>query len=237
MPISIKDGIVDETWKFSYDGEEVTLYVEKPRLPHSLRIVNRTGFKTRHPWEIFFRILNEFVWFYEIEVPNVSGGHGDYTANADFLPDDDNYAIQLSKFNQKVFDENQHLALGFYREGVSSGSTYYAFLCYAKILEIPFKDGRKKGAWIDKEVQNLKNPLAVSMRDRRIQMLGGTPLGLWLKEEGRDALSHANIKSGQVVRDPNSYQDWEDIKWGNTVMHELAEKVIIEELGVARKDN
>lgn len=237
MPISIKDGIVDETWKFPYDGEEVTLYVNKPRVPHSLHIANRTGFKNRHPWEIFFRILNEFVWFYGIEVANVSGGHGDYSASADFLPDDDSYAIRLSNFKQQVFKEDQHLALGFYREGVSSGSAYYAFLCYAKILEIPFKDGKRKGVWIDQELQKLKSPLAISMRDRRIHMLGGKPLGMWLKEEGRDALSHANIQKGKVVRDPNSYQDWDDIKWGNTVMRELAEKVIIEELGVASKSN
>lgn len=77
----------------------------------------------------------------------------------------------------------------------------------------------------------------MSMRGRRIRMLGGKPLSMWLKEEGRGALSHANVQSGKVVRDPNSYQDWEDVKWGNTVMHELAEKAIIEELGVERKGN
>ncbi len=237
MPISIRDGIVDETWGFSYDGEEVTLRVEKPRLPHSLRIVNKAGFKNRHPWEVFFRVLNEFVWFYGIEVANIGGGHGNYSANAEFLPSDDSYAIRLEGFRQRVLDDNQHLALGFYREGISSGSTYYAFLCYAKILEIPFKDGKTKGDWIDQAVPKLRTSLAKSMRDRRIHMLGEKPLGRWLKEEGRDALSHANIQSGRVVRDPNSFKDWDDIKWGNTVMHELAEKVIIEELGVQGKGN
>lgn len=85
------------------------------------------------------------MWFYEIEVSDIAGGHSDYSANADFLPNDNSYAIRLAKFKQRVFNENQHLALGFYREGVSSGSAYYAFLCYAKLLEIPFKDGREKG--------------------------------------------------------------------------------------------
>lgn len=237
MPISIKNGIVDETWHLPYDGEEVTLHVKKPRLPHSLHVSNRTGFKKRHPWEIFFRVLNELVWFYDIEVTNVGGGHGDFAENAEFLPNDDSYAIRLVDFKQQVFDDDQHLALGFYREGVSSGSPYYAFLCYAKILEIPFANGRQKGTWVDQEVQNLKSPLALLMRDRRVHILGGKPLGTWLKEDGRDALSHANVQSGKVVKDPNSYQDWDDIKWGNTVMHELAKKVIIEKLGVATSGN
>jgi len=237
MSISIRGGIVDETWSFRYDGEELTLHVQTPGSPHSLRTVNRSGFANRHPWEIFFRVLNELVWFYRIEVRDIAGGHSDYSANADFQTNDDSYAIRLADFKQKVFNEDQHLALGLYREGISSGSTYYAFLCYARILEIPFKNGKCKGDWIEREIPNLKGSLATSMRDRRIHMLCGKPLAKWLQDDGRHGLSHANIQSGQVVRDPNSYQDWEDIKWGNTVMQELAEKAITDELGVETRGN
>lgn len=235
MSISVQGGIVDETWTFRYDGEEVTLHVQKPHSRHSLRTVNRSGFANRHPWEIFFRVLNELVWFYRIEVRDIAGGHGDYAANADFRPNDDAYAIELANFKQKIFKDDQHLALGLYREGASSGSTYYAFLCYARILEIPFNNGKQKGAWIEREILNLQGALATSMRDRRMHMLGGKSLAKWLQEDGRHGLSHANIQSGQVVRDPNSYQDWEDIKWGNTVMQELAEKAITDELGVEKR--
>lgn len=236
MPISIENGIVDENWEFRYDHEDVTLEVKRQRLPHCLHIQNRSGFKTRHPWEIFFRVLNEFVWFYDIKVNDINGGHGQFSANADFLPSDDGYAIRLDTFKQQVIREDQHLALGLYREAVSSGSTYYEFLCYARILEIPFKVGRAKGAWIDQEIQNLKSDLAVLMRDRRVHMLGEKSLGMWLTENGRHALSHANIQSRQLVRDPNNFQDWDDIKWGNTVMSELAEKAIVDQLGVPKKN-
>lgn len=237
MPISIQNGIVDERWMLNYDGEEVELEVKKPNFPHSLFTKNRKGFKNRHPWEIFFRILNELVWFYDITVQDLNGGHGDYCANINFLPNDDSYAIQLIDFKQQVFEKDQHLALGFFREGVSSGSTYYAFMCYSKILEIPFKDGRSKGAWIEKEIPSLKGELAVSFRDRRVHMLGGKTLGMWLKEDGRNALSHANIQGGSTVRDPNSYQDWDEIKWGNTVMQELAEKAMIDCLKIPKKES
>jgi hypothetical protein len=235
MPISIENGIVKESWTLSYDGEEANLEAGKPRQPHTLFTSNRKGFRDRHPWEIFFRILNELVWFYNIRVQDINGGHGSYCANLNFLPHDDSYAIQLAGFEQSVFDTKQHLALGFFREAVSSGSAYYAFMCYAKILEIPFKDGNSKGDWIEQEIPNLKGELATSVRDRRAHILGGETLGMWLKKEGRDALSHANIQNGKTVRDPNSYYDWDEIKWGNTVMCELAKKVIIEKLGVTTK--
>jgi hypothetical protein len=108
-------------------------------------------------------------------------------------------------------------------------------MCYSKILEIPFKDGKAKGAWIEKEIPNLKGELAVLVRDRRVHMLRGKTLGMWLKEDGRNALSHANIRGGSTVRDPNSYKDWDEIKWGNTVMQELAEKAMIDCLKIPKK--
>jgi hypothetical protein len=236
MPISIQNGIVDERWTLNYDGEKVELEVKKPHSPHSLFTTNRKGFKNRHPWELFFRILNEFVWFYDITVQDLNGGYGHYSANINFFPDDDSYAIQLIDFQQQIFEKDQHLALGFFREGVSSGSAYYEFMCYSKILEIPFKDGNSKGAWIEKEIPTLRSELAVSFRDRRVHLLGGKTLGMWLREDGRNALSHANIQGGRTVRDPNSYQDWDEIKWGNAVMQELAEKAMIDCLKIPNKE-
>ncbi|MDD5681105.1 MAG: hypothetical protein PHI59_07670 [Candidatus Omnitrophica bacterium] len=235
MPISIKHGIVNENWTFTYDEEQVKLEIKKPRLPHTLFIQNKIGFKKRHPWEIFFRVLNEFVWFYDITVKDINGGHGDYCANINFLPNIDNYAIKLDNFKQEIFEKDQHLALGFYREGVSSGSAYYAFLCYSKILEIPFKNGKSKGTWIEQEISSLQGDLAVSVRDRKVHMLGGKTLGTWLRENGRNALAHADIQSGRTVRDPNNYQDWDEIKWGNAVMHELAEKAMVDCLKIKNK--
>jgi hypothetical protein len=86
----------------------VKLEVKKPKFPHTLFVRNRRGFKNTHPWEIFFRILNELVWFYDITVQDLNGGHGDYSANISFLPNDDSYAIQLINFKQQIFEKDQH---------------------------------------------------------------------------------------------------------------------------------
>lgn len=231
MPISITNGIVDEQWILQYDSKEVILEVKRPGCPHGLSISNIHGISTIDAWSVFFKILNELVWFYGIKVHDLNGGSGTCCANVNFMPSDDSYAISLDNFNQQVFDKNQHLALGFFREAVSNNNTYYEFICYAKILEIPFKDGNSKGQWIDGEIPNLENELAKTFRDRKVHLLNGKTLGEWLRDDGRNALSHANINSNQTVRDPNSYTDWDEIKWGNTVMRELAKRAI-KKLGV-----
>ena len=232
MPISIKSGVTDEKWVIAYDDREVQVEASKRRLFHTIFTRDLKGFGHHHPFDVFFRILNELVWFSDIRVDDLNGGHGEYCANLNFRASDDSYLIQLDRFRQQVTTEEQHLALGFFREGISSGSAFYQFICYAKILEIPFKNGTVKGEWIDQAIVGLRDDLAVTVRDRKIEMLGGKSLGAWLQKDGRHALSHAKIRAGEAVRDPNSFKDWDEIKWGNTVMRELTEKILVEELHI-----
>ncbi|MEX2578311.1 MAG: methylamine utilization protein MauJ [Verrucomicrobiales bacterium] len=232
MPISIDSGVIDETWIIAYDGREVQVEASKRRFYHTLVTRDRTGFGGNHPFDVFFRVLNELVWFAGIQVDDLNGSHGEYCANLNFRASDDSYLIKLEGFRQQVTTEEQHLALGFFREGLSSGSAFYQFICYSKILEIPFKAGKTKGAWIEQAISGLSGELAVTARDCKIAMLGGKSLGIWLQKDGRNALSHANVRAGKAVRDPNCFKDWDEIKWGNTVMRELAEKTIVEKLHI-----
>jgi len=78
----------------------------------------------------------------------------------------------------------------------------------------------------------LTDGLAKNLRDRRIKELSNKPLADWLYKDGRQALSHATI--GQFIRDPNNYDDWDQIKWANTVMEELAKQCIIDKLKVPK---
>lgn len=232
MPISIDNGITDETWVIIYDNREIQVEANKRRFFHTLFAREKNGFVGNHPFDVFFRILNEFVWFSDIRVNDLNGGHGEYCANLNFMVSDDSYLVRLGQFDQQVTTEEQHLALGFFREGISSGSAFYEFICYAKILEMPFKNGKEKSNWIDKAINDLRDDLALTVRDRKIAMLDGKSLEKWLREDGRNALALAKLRGGKTVRDPNSFKDWDEIKWGNTVMRELAEKVIVEELQI-----
>lgn len=232
MPISIDNGVINKVWDIEYDGRRLQVEASEQRFHHSLIAKDKTGFRRRHPFDLFFRVLNELVWFNDLRVTNLNGGHGEYCANLNFLAGDDAYMLPLCEFKQQVELKNQHLALGFFREGHSSGSAFYEFICYAKILEIPFKNGKDKGAWIDRAISDLRDEMALTVRDRKVVMLGDKSLGLWLKQDGRDALSHAKILGGATVRDPNCYRDWDEIKWGNIVMRELAEKIMVEDLQI-----
>lgn len=232
MPISINNGVTEENWIITYDNLEVQVEASKRRFLHTLSSKNTKGFIERHPFNVFFRVLNEFVWFYDVKVGELNGGHGQYCANLNFRASADSYLIKLERFHQQVTSKEQHLALGFFREGLSSGSAFYQFICYAKILEIPFVDGKSKGEWIDRAISCLRDESAVTVRDRKLEMLGGKSLGKWLHKDGRDPLSHAKIRAGETVRDPNSFKDLDEIIWGNVVMRELAEKILVEELHI-----
>lgn len=193
MPISIYSGIVDESWLIAYDNREVRVEASKQRFFHALFASDRNGFGRIQPFDIFFRVLNELVWFLDIKVDDLNGGHGEYAANLNFRASDDSYLIKLGEFRQQVTTEEQHLALGFFREALSGGSTFYQFICYAKILEIPFKDGKAKGGWVDQAISGLQDDLV----DCKIDILGGKSLGKWLHEDCRHALAHAKVKSGR----------------------------------------
>lgn len=236
MPITTDKGVIDESWSIRYDDEEVIVQAGKRRLHHTLLLKSRNGFERHHPFEVFFRVLNELVWFLDVKLEDINGGHGRFSANLNFQANDDSYMTSLSRFQQQVHSSEQHLALGFFREGHCSSSAFYQFLCFAKILEIPFRDGKDKGIWIDQAICELRDELALTVKDRDVVMLKGKTLGMWLKQDGRDALSHANIIGGATVRDPNSYRDWDEIKWANTVMRELAERVMMDKIGIPPGD-
>ena len=109
-------------------------------------------------------------------------------------------------------------------------------MCFAKILEIPFKkmDETGKGGWIDATIPKLKNSMAVLYRDKKLKILGNQKLGDWLHQEMRHAIAHAGVSmlKQQVIRNPNDYEDWQETVWANTVMMELATTLIIQQLKI-----
>ena len=64
--------------------------------------------------------------------------------------------------------------------------------------------------------------------------LGDRSIADWLHKDGRHAIAHARL--GEIIRDPNNYNDWDEIKWANEIMQELAEMLIIQKLEVQARD-
>jgi hypothetical protein len=50
----------------------VQVEASKRRFFHVLVTRDREGFGSNHPYDVFFRVLNEFVWFSDIEVDDLN---------------------------------------------------------------------------------------------------------------------------------------------------------------------
>ncbi len=219
---------IGHTFNIKYDNFNLEVRVAKMRKEHNVKCSYRSVKDYKKAFQSIFRFFNELVWFYGMHISDINGGHSQ--GSHVFLNYSANNERYLLSFAQKVHDEKQHLAIGFYREALCNESPYYRFLCFDKILQVPFQDGKLKGEWLQAQLSFLDDELAKNFRDRRIKELSDKTLADWLYEDCRHALAHARL--GQFIRDPNNYDDWDQIKWANTVMEELAKKCIINKLGV-----
>ncbi len=229
--MSIFDEIfIGQTFNIEYDKLNLEIKVEKMEKEHNIKCSFCSKGNYKKAYGSIFRFFNELVWFYDMHISAINGGHSQNSHI--FLSYSANSEHYLFSFTQKVQDEKQHLALGFFREAFCNESPYYRFLCFDKILQVPFSKGSFKGQWLEAQLPFLTDDLAKNLRDRKIKELSNKTLADWLYKDGRQALAHATL--GQFIRDPNNYDDWDQIKWANTVMEDLAKKCIIDKLGVPK---
>jgi len=233
MKNKMYEALMAETFNMKYDKFDLEIKVRKIQTEHVVKCNFRSKGNYKEAFNSIFRFFNELVWFYNIKVRDINGGHSHGShVQLNYSVNDGCYLLY---FTQKVFDERQHLALAFFREALCNESPYYRFLCFDKILQIPFKQkqAKLKAQWIESQLLQLKDESAINFRDiqfKRIKNLENKSLASWLYKDGRQALAHAY--SDEFVRDPSSYDDWDEVKWANTVMQDLAKKCIIDKLRV-----
>jgi hypothetical protein len=100
---------------------------------------------------------------------------------------------------KKQLTDDQWLALALFREAVNSGSKFYAFLCYYKILDIPFKNNNKdRTDWINRVAPSLTRE-----KDRLADILKTTSdLEEYLRKERVNAIKHVLYKPVLNPDDP-----------------------------------
>lgn len=225
-----KSIFMNKPWIFEYDGFNLEINVRKREAEHTVKCSYRTKGNYKEAYASIFHLFNELVWFYGLRVYNVNGGHSHGShVSLNYAVNGDRYLIS---FKQRVYEKLQHLALAFFREAKCNESPYYRFMCFAKILEIPFTENQHKAKkeWVEVHLNKLKSKTASTFRDRKMGVLGNKSLADWLYKYGRHAIAHA--RHGGIIRDPNNYDDWDEIKWANEIMQELAEDLIVQELKV-----
>lgn len=114
-------------------------------------------------------------------------------------------------------------ALAFFREGVSTDNNFYAFLSYYKVISFIHRDGKQRGAWIEKTLPTLTNADA----QRRIQELKADDINPseYLRDDGRHAIAHAEK---DVFVNPDKLVDHERIYRDLPIVRALALQAIEE---------
>jgi hypothetical protein len=128
-----------------------------------------------------------------------------------------------------IKDDNTRKALAFWREGLRLEHIHEGFslLSFYKVIESQFKQGKKKGKWINEAILTLTG----KAKDRVKELQGeNIEPGLHVFKSCRCAVAHASLDD-QIV-DPDIPEDRVRIQKDLVVVHALAEKFIREELGV-----
>jgi hypothetical protein len=86
----------------------------------------------------------------------------------------------------KQITDDQWLALAFFREAINSGSKFYAFLCYHKVLDLVFPKQKDRKDWL-----NNTAPTLTREKGRLSEILkNNADFEEYLREERLNAIKH-----------------------------------------------
>ena len=81
-------------------------------------------------------------------------------------------------------------ALAFFREGLSSGNPFYAFLNFFKVISLFYTNGKDRERWMKDALPRMDYPRAKE-RYAELQASGMIDVGSYLYLQGRNAIAHA----------------------------------------------
>lgn len=223
----------DERIVLPYDQRQLEVIKGNPNDSHRVKAAYDTAQDYKAVFKTISHFLSELAWKLQIELRTEDCIHGTGSpdcSSQNYFTRSDRYF--LHNFKQEVFANDQHLALGFYREGYCTISPFYRFLSFYKILEIPFKDGKDKGKWAESLIPRLTDSKESLQYLRRN---GVKDVASWIFEEGRNGLSHAYKKRQGSIVDITVYDHWQNIVWANEIVQEMAEITMIEKLSIPER--
>lgn len=223
----------DERITVPYGNRSLEIIMGKPNDSHRIRVAYDSVQEHKALFQTISHFLSELSWKLQIELYTdvcIYGTGLPDCSSPNYFPRSEQYFIH--DFKQEVFATDQHLALGFYREGFGSRSPFYRFLSFYKILEIPFRDGSDKGKWVDSLIPRLTESKGSLQYLRKN---GVTDVAKWIFKEGRNGLSHAYKRRQGAIVDITAFDHWQNIVWANEIVEEMAEITMIEKLSVPER--
>jgi hypothetical protein len=125
-------------------------------------------------------------------------------------------------------DEKRQLALAIMREARALNHPAYAFLSFYRVLEIAFEDGRARGAWMSKQIDQIADP-RVKEVIAQLRSVGVTDVGVHLQTSGRQAIAHARHKP---IINPDDPADHRRLSQELPLIEALAVRAIDGPLGI-----
>ena len=131
------------------------------------------------------------------------------------------YNADFDPFAYGDDSDSLDLPLALYREGLSSGSVYYSFFSFYKVVQLAFEErGDNIRAWVNENVRCLGGEVTEWLEVEGISE-GQIANHLW--ESGRCAIAHV---SREPVIDPDNPSDWRRISLSVPVVRGLARLAI-----------
>lgn len=214
----------------TYDNSQIEIKRGSSTEGHELYIQTTEDEKDK-AYKKAFRFLSELAWLFDtsIEVLERGGGSRKISFNVSNMTFNRvSNCIDLDNYQQVAFDNNQKLALGIYREGLSSNSKFYAFLSYFKIINILYRTASDQINWINSNIGNLPNSTLLQVLTKK----GITDFGDQLYKSGRCAIAHACILTGDPIADADNINDIFRISEELPLIKEFANIFIRNELNV-----
>ena len=201
---------------------------------HHIKTLVPADKKFQDGYKAIINFFNEIHWFHDVKISGISSGcHNEYMLSFHYEANKDEYLVR--SFKQRIFKEEQHKALAYYREGNSIGSCYYNFLCLYKILEMPFKDSRDLGNWIDAKIANIDDSLlTISAKRIKQKAEDDSSKAKYIREKIRHYLSHGKNMGIESI-DYNDFDCWDEVKWINLLLDYLVKDILITKLELPLK--
>lgn len=227
-----KYDFVKPSYTIRYDSFDIEIKRGTETEGHELYVEVPIG-KEREGYEVCRRFMSELSWLYKTNIEELTNGTSGHkcsfnVANMRFSRIAN--GINLGNYRQVAFAHEQKLALGFYKDGISSNSNFCKFLSFYKVINIKFHSGMDQKNWINANISRISHH-----RDRLEKMKneGVSDFGDYIYKSCRCAIAHASIQSGDPIADVDNYDDNYRLNLSLPVIKELSELFIKLELGVS----
>jgi hypothetical protein len=203
-----------------------------PQVAEALSDAFREACKEAH--EAGHRFLSELAWLFDTRVVVLGSSHGEWKSQINVSNMTFSRllsVLNLDDYKQIAFSRDQQIALGIYRQGVSSNSIFYAFLCYSKVINIKCLGRKAHMSWINNNIHKISNDNIINTINK-LKKNGIVDIGEHLYMSGRCAIAHASLQSGEPIADADNYDDQIRIARDLPIAKALARVFICEELNV-----